>query len=381
MSETRPDDFARRAPARARISLCMIVRDEEEVLPRCLESVREAADERIVVDTGSSDATAAVALAHGARVIWSPWADDFSVARNVSLRAATGDWILVLDADERLAPESAARIRAAIDEQSTGVIAYQLPVVNDYGNGRRLACLITRLFRNLPGVGFENRIHEQVLPSILPHAERSGMRVEDLDAPVIHDGYRNERVVSREKNLRNRRLFELQLMDRPDDLYSWFKYADFLRRTADPESARGSTRIAYNLLRRIAPEDAKRFPYAAEIAARYALDHLGAGKATRAYVIARRASERYSPTAHLWLALGGAAARIGRHEEAAVAFGRCIEIAGRVSVVPAQPDVDGEARRRLAASLDALGRKSEAEDVLKTSLLLNPRDGIAAESL
>src|SRR5262249_14488479 len=158
------------------------------------------------------------------------------------------------DADERLAPESGARIREAI-ERSPDVAAFQLPVVNDYGDGQRLACLITRLFRRLPGVSFENRIHEQVLPSILPHATRLRLRVADLDAPILHDGYRTERVVSREKNLRNRRLFEMQLMDRPDDVYTWFKYADFLRRSADAESARGSFRVAYQLLRRKSADD------------------------------------------------------------------------------------------------------------------------------
>jgi glycosyltransferase involved in cell wall biosynthesis len=365
---------------RPRLSLCMIVRNEEDVLARCLESAAGVVDETIVVDTGSTDATGALALAHGARVVWWPWQDDFSAARNVSLREATGDWILVLDADESLAPESGARIREAI-ERSADVAAFQLPVVNDYGDGQRLACLITRLFRRLPGVSFENRIHEQVLPSILPHALRLGLRVADLDAPILHDGYRAERVVSREKNLRNRRLFEMQLLDRPDDVYTWFKYADFLRRIADPESARGSFRVAYQLLRRKSLDDARRLPYAGEIAARRALDHLSAGRASRAYVVARRASLRYLPTAHLWLALGAAASRLDRHEEAAVAFGKCLEIAGQVTVIPAQPEVEGEARRRLAASLDALGRKREAEDVLRRSLELQPRDGIAAEAL
>ncbi|MDP4099119.1 glycosyltransferase family 2 protein [Paenibacillus sp. P96] len=84
------------------ISLCMMVRNEEEVLPRCLRSVMHVADEIIVVDTGSADGTVAVAKSLGAKVIQMPWKDNFAAARNRGLEEATGDWIIWLDADEVL---------------------------------------------------------------------------------------------------------------------------------------------------------------------------------------------------------------------------------------------------------------------------------------
>ena len=86
----------------ARLSLAMIVRNEAGRLGACLESARGVADEMVVLDTGSTDGTREVAAAHGARVETFPWIDDFAAARNASLGLCTGDWTLVLDADERL---------------------------------------------------------------------------------------------------------------------------------------------------------------------------------------------------------------------------------------------------------------------------------------
>ena len=87
-----------------RISLCLIARDEERFLPGCLASVSGVVDEIVLADTGSTDRTVEIARAAGATVVHHAWDEDFSAARNAALAAATGDWILLLDADERLAP-------------------------------------------------------------------------------------------------------------------------------------------------------------------------------------------------------------------------------------------------------------------------------------
>jgi len=93
------------------LSLCMIVRDEAGQIGECLRSVRGLVDEMVVVDTGSTDETPARAQEQGARVILFPWSDDFAAVRNRSIAEATGDWILVLDADERLFPRHFEAIR------------------------------------------------------------------------------------------------------------------------------------------------------------------------------------------------------------------------------------------------------------------------------
>src|SRR5688572_18495395 len=98
------------------ISLCMIVRNEERLIGQCLASVKGFVDEMVIVDTGSEDATADIAHQHGARVYEYPWTGDFSEARNHSIAQATGNWILVLDADEKLAARDAQQLRSLVQE-------------------------------------------------------------------------------------------------------------------------------------------------------------------------------------------------------------------------------------------------------------------------
>jgi glycosyltransferase involved in cell wall biosynthesis len=94
------------------LSLCLIARDEETSLGRCLASARSVVDELVVVDTGSRDHTAEVARAAGARLESLPWSNDFAAARNFSLSLAASEWILVLDADEELEVADPAGFRS-----------------------------------------------------------------------------------------------------------------------------------------------------------------------------------------------------------------------------------------------------------------------------
>jgi len=92
------------------ISLCMIVKNEEDVLARCLESVKDAVDEMIIVDTGSTDRTKEIAASLGAKVYDFEWINHFAAARNFSFKQATCDYILWLDADDVLLPEDLNRL-------------------------------------------------------------------------------------------------------------------------------------------------------------------------------------------------------------------------------------------------------------------------------
>lgn len=96
------------------ISLCMIVKNEEQCLERCLASVNDVVDEIIIVDTGSTDATVEIAKKYSAKIFHFKWRDDFSAARNFSLSKASKEWILVLDADEFLSSSDAKEIRNVI---------------------------------------------------------------------------------------------------------------------------------------------------------------------------------------------------------------------------------------------------------------------------
>ncbi|WOJ91865.1 glycosyltransferase [Congregibacter variabilis] len=97
-----------------RLSLCMIVKDEAFFIEECLAAAAPYVDEIVVVDTGSSDGTRDIAARYADKILDFQWVDDFSAARNSGLAAATGEWILVLDADERIAPEDFPKLREAM---------------------------------------------------------------------------------------------------------------------------------------------------------------------------------------------------------------------------------------------------------------------------
>ena len=121
---------------KATLSLCMIVKNEEEHLAKCLKSVRPLVDEIIVVDTGSTDRTKEIAQAFGARLFEIPWSGDFAVARNHSLSKASGDWILILDADEVLSPLDFKELTELIGTRPKSPVAYSI-VTRNYLNDAR----------------------------------------------------------------------------------------------------------------------------------------------------------------------------------------------------------------------------------------------------
>ncbi|MBC8066081.1 MAG: glycosyltransferase family 2 protein, partial [Chlorobia bacterium] len=101
-------------PVGIKLSACLIVKNESKNLSRCLESLKGIVDEIVVVDTGSTDDTVAIAESFGAKMGSFEWSHDFSAARNHSLEIATGDWVLWIDADEVLVPESVSAIQRAL---------------------------------------------------------------------------------------------------------------------------------------------------------------------------------------------------------------------------------------------------------------------------
>ena len=184
------------------LSLCMIVKNEEAHLIRCLKSVRDIADEIILVDTGSADKTKDIAAVFGAKVHDFPWTGDFAAARNHSLAQATGDWILVLDADEVLSPVDHDAIRALLRKSASSAAAYCIETRNYISNesivgwtpndGRypeetRLGWFSTakvRLFPRRNDVFFVNPVHEMVEDSL----HEAGIPVVNANVVVHHFG-------------------------------------------------------------------------------------------------------------------------------------------------------------------------------------------------
>ena len=190
------------------LSLAMIVKDEEEMLPRCLAAVKDAVDEMIVVDTGSSDRTVEIAESFGAKVLHHDWTGDFSAARNVSFDAATSDWIVYLDADEVLVADDADRLRELT--KRTWREAFYLVETNytgDLGDGEALTHNALRVFRNRDAYRFDGRLHEQIankLPAFNPE------RLEASTVRIEHYGYLASVRDAKEKSHRNIELLEQQ---------------------------------------------------------------------------------------------------------------------------------------------------------------------------
>ncbi|HEX5927950.1 MAG TPA: glycosyltransferase family 2 protein [Solirubrobacterales bacterium] len=150
------------------ISACVIARDEEERLPACLESLGFC-DEVVVVDSGSRDRTREIAAAAGARVVENPW-PGFGAQRNVALDHATGDWVLEIDADERVSPELGAEVRAFLADPPDGVRMTAIPMRDLFlgaamGPASRYPRYRHRLFRRGAFRHDESRtVHEGLWP-------------------------------------------------------------------------------------------------------------------------------------------------------------------------------------------------------------------------
>lgn len=206
------------------ISLCMIARDEEKNIRRCLNSVFGAVDEIIVVDTGSTDATCQIAREYGAVVQSFLWNDNFSDARNTSLELATGNWILFLDADEELSRESAASLRQiADDENSEGFFIRIINYLGTEGWTDFAPDLVFRMFRNKAEYRFHGAVHEQIVDVILARNKEAKFKVADR-VEILHYGYLDNQIEEKDKKQRNLQIVERAVAAAPDDKLLRYHY-------------------------------------------------------------------------------------------------------------------------------------------------------------
>ncbi len=185
--------------AERNISLCMIVKDEARCLGACIDSVKELVDEIVIVDTGSSDGTVDIARTHGARIFDFRWCDDFSEARNFSIRNASSEWVMALDADEVISRRDHAAITALADDEDYDGFrflarnyTYEItdlwrPNEGDYAEGRDYPGYdetpIVRFFRNRKDIRYHGNIHE-----IVGYQDGRPLKQKDVRIPVHHYG-------------------------------------------------------------------------------------------------------------------------------------------------------------------------------------------------
>jgi tetratricopeptide (TPR) repeat protein len=215
-------------PRKARLSLALIAKNEA----RCLDSIRAVADELVVVDTGSTDDTVRIARDFKAKVAGFAWTDDFSAARNFALAQTTGEWILVLDADEYASEALAVEI-ADFTRREPAI--GRLKIVSDFRWNNQILrsqAFVSRLFPR--GAHFEGRIHEQLV-SPLPRL--------NLRAELFHDGY-----LEVQKSARNLKLLLKEVAQSPANAYYLYQLALEYSSSNQTVEAFGCLQRAYALL-------------------------------------------------------------------------------------------------------------------------------------
>jgi len=212
-----PPGYPQKPPG---LSLCMIVKNEERFLAQCLESVKDHVDEICIVDTGSTDRTMEIAASYGARIERHAWRNDFGWARNKALAMATRRWILQLDADEELLPESyeALRVVKSAPAHHVGVWIRCNNAANDYAGSGSMSHALVRVFPNDPAIRFRGAVHEFVSIDDDP----IGIKAVHSPIAILHHGYLQEIVAERDKARRNLDIIRGQVEREPEDPFHWF---------------------------------------------------------------------------------------------------------------------------------------------------------------
>src|SRR3954468_442057 len=320
---------AERAAAAARpadgltLSLAMIVRDEEEMLPRSLAAVQGAVDEIIVVDTGSSDRTVEIAKSFGAKVIEREWTGSFADARNASFDAATGDWIMFLDADEVLVADDAQRLREVLGR--TWREAFYLVETNftgKLGDGTAVTHNALRVFRNRPEYRFEGRIHEQIAHRLPTHQPE---RIELSDVRVEHYGYLGVVRDAKDKSRRNIELLERQRDEGGESQgFLYFNLGSEYAALGENENARQSLERAWEIMRD--DEELAAYGYVPSLVSRLVRARRLTGALEDAIALADEGLRLLPGFTDLVYEQAEAAREAGRLDAATALFERCLQM-------------------------------------------------------
>ena len=244
MSKQKSNKIDKKAD-KVKISACYIVKNGEKDLRRSLESLAKYVDEIIVVDTGSTDGTVAVAEEFGAKIFHEPWQNDFSTPRNVAIREATGDWIVFLDADEYFVNDTAKNLHTIVNmAQRAKQRGMCLNIVNiDVDNNNKIMdeTHVVRMFENSPNIHYVGKIHEEIYfdDKLLSCAMVSANLLK-----IFHTGYSKSVNISKAKRNLKLLLEELDTTDRPERIYSYL--ADVYHMLKDSANVEKYARLDIN---------------------------------------------------------------------------------------------------------------------------------------
>ncbi len=224
----------RKETRRPLVSAALIVRDEERFLDGCLASIRGVTDEVVVVDTGSCDRTRQIARSYGVKLFDYVWCDDFSAARNFALDRARGEWILYIDADERIRPFERRALERELSDESLVACTVRFHQRSGF-----TAYPEYRLFRRDERIRFEGVMHETMLPSIMRMVESDGRRIGSSRLTIDHLGYDGDQTHKLQRNLH---LLLKELKCDPSRLYLWWHLGTVYRDLGRPTDAEAAWR-------------------------------------------------------------------------------------------------------------------------------------------
>lgn len=368
LSRVREASGVEPASVGVKLTACLIVKNESSHLARCLESVKSVADEIVVVDTGSTDDTVAIAERFGATIGHFEWNDDFAAARNASLALATGQWALWIDADEVLEPQSVNPIREALIRPQFGGYFIQIAnLLDDEGDANQYMHMPVRLFQLHEGVHFEGRVHEQIVSN-------AGLQNASLEKALItHYGYRPSDMAAKNKIVRTVGLIERALEEDPEDAFQWFNLANAQMVARDHANAAASARAC---VKRISADSS----FGAQVYQILAASLIEIGRPDEALDACREAEQRGFGGILSAFETAHALQRMGRNEEALEAVDACLAMEW-------PNDLTGDAgirthKRQLLKGqiLAQFGKLPEALEMLDFALGFDPNNAVALYS-
>jgi len=347
-------------PQRPTLGAVMIVKDEEDRLGNILSDLEGAVDEIVVVDTGSEDRTVGIAQSYGANVHFFAWDDDFSAARNRSIELATSDYLLWLDADDRIDDENRKKIlefkQHLCPEKDVG---YLLRIVNRVDKGINTSTLQPRIFPNIHDIRFEGKIHEQILPCM----ERCGIRVENADIVIEHAGYHDNKAVE-EKAWRNLKI----LLSEPDQ-ENWgashlFRIAMSCYSLCDYAKC-----LEYIIMARQHHVNESWHKYSFIVAAECYARLKTPGKALQELSLA---VQKYPQSGLLYYSLGYLCFKMEKIDEAISALEGANNLGIEIEIFPIPSDLGERLPYHYGMALQKAGRGDDAVNAFRASLDVNP---------
>jgi glycosyltransferase involved in cell wall biosynthesis len=194
-----------------KVTLAMIVKNEESCIADCLSSMQEHVDQIVIVDTGSTDRTVEIAESYGAKVYHHPWEDSFSKARNQVISYVETPWLIQLDADEIMEPESACKVRDVVraNHKLTTNLVHLVLLNKAKGSAEETSFINTgKIMRVVPSLYFTSRVHNKL------HCPGDSTLT---NLRIIHHGYSLDDETMDKKRERTTRLLLIQASETPED--------------------------------------------------------------------------------------------------------------------------------------------------------------------